>query len=132
MKETKSVQVYPDNDIINKRIEIWGCFGWELLSNQRQQEEDGNMINTFVVLTFQREKSEPWYPEVSKLEKEFYAALEEYQQLESQAPSGIIGGVFSMFGGGKKKEAERVARMQELSKKADKLAEKAEGIVNGR
>lgn len=136
MKETKSVQVYPDNTIINNKIEIWNCFGWELLSNQRQQEERGDMIETFVILTFQREKSEPWYPEVSKIEKEFYALCEEYSELEAQAPqqTGLIGSIFGLFGGKKKAaaEAERKEKMEKLSKKIDALAEKAEAIVNGR
>lgn len=136
MKETKSVQVYPDNDVINKKIELWNCFGWELLSNQRQQEKKGDMIYTFAILTFQREKSEPWYLEVSKLEKEFYDLCGEYEILESQAPTqkGIIGSIFGMFG--KKKQAaaeeERLGKMKELSDKIDALAEKAEAIVNGR
>ena len=136
MKETKSVQVYPDNDVINKKIELWNCFGWELLSNQRQQEKKGDMIYTFAILTFQREKSEPWYLEVSKLEKEFYDLCGEYEILESQAPTqkGIIGSIFGMFG--KKKQAaaeeERLGKMKKLSDKIDALAEKAEAIVNGR
>lgn len=136
MKETKSVQVYPDNTVINNKIEIWNCFGWELLSNQRQQEKRGDMIETFVILTFQREKSEPWYPEVSKLEKEFYELCDEYGALEAQAPQekGLLGSIFGLFGAKKQAaaEAERKAKMEELSKKIDALAEKAEALVNGR
>jgi len=137
MKETKSIQVYPDNDVINNKIELWNCFGWELLSNQRQQEKRDGILYTFAILTFQREKSEPWYPEVSKLEKEFYALCDEYEDLESQAPKqkGLIGSVFGLFGGNKKQaaaEAERKDKMEKLSKKIDALAEKAESIVNGR
>lgn len=136
MKETKSIQVYPDNSIINQKIELWNCFGWELLSNQRQQEKRGDMIETFAILTFQREKSEPWYPEVSKIEHEFYALCDEYQVLEAQAPQqqGIIGSLFGLFGKKKKQaaEAERVAKMEELDKKINELAAQAEAIVNGR
>lgn len=136
MKETKSVQVYPDNQIINNKIEIWNCFGWELLSNQRQQEKRGDMIETFVILTFQREKSEPWYLEVSKLEREFYELLDNYSALEAQAPQekGLLGSIFGLFGAKKKAaaEAERQSKMEELSKQIDKIAEKAEALVNGR
>ncbi len=131
MKETKSVQVYPDNDAINRKIEVWGLFGWELLSNQRQQEKHGDMIETFVVLTFQREKSEPWYPEVSKLEKEYDSLCAEYSAIEAQAPKGLFGSVLSLFGG-KKKQAEREEKLSAISKKLDEIAEKAEALVNGR
>lgn len=131
MKETKSIQVYPDNDVINKKIEIWGHFGWELLSNQRQQEDRGDIISTFAILTFQREKSEPWYPEVSKIEKEYDALCAEYEDLYSQAPKGLMGGIFGLFGGGKK-QAERQAKMEELDKKIKALAKKADALVNGR
>ena len=81
MKETKTVQVYPSDDIVNATIEEYGSFGWEVINNQRCQEYDGqtrgvdgsvtNHYSTFNKITFTREKGAPWYEEVAQLEKEY-------------------------------------------------------------
>lgn len=71
MKETKTVQVYPSDAIVNATIEEYGSFGWEVISNQRCQEYDGQTreydgsltknYSTFNKITFTREKDSPWY-----------------------------------------------------------------------
>ena len=85
MKETKTVQVYPDDAIVNATIEEYESFGWEVIGNQRCQEYDkqtydanGGLTShysTFNKITFTREKSSLWYDEVTRLEKE-HAALQ--------------------------------------------------------
>lgn len=75
-KETKTVQCYPDDDIINKKIDEYASFGWELINNQRCQEYEGTYDgykhwSTFNKLTFTRDKSASWYGKVVELEKEY-------------------------------------------------------------
>ena len=75
MKETKTIQVYPSDDIINSTIEEYASFGWEVISNQRCQEYEGQSdgikhYSTFNKITFTREKSSAWYDEVAQIEKE--------------------------------------------------------------
>lgn len=85
-KETITIQCYPDDSIINKRIKEYEAFGWELIGNQHCQEYEGQTSSSNVLdgsttvtrhyssfnkLTFSREKSEPWYGEVVKLENEY-------------------------------------------------------------
>ena len=76
MKETKTIQVYPSDDIINSTIEEYGSFGWEVINNQRCQEYDGQTdgikhYSTFNKITFSREKSSAWYDAVTQMEKEY-------------------------------------------------------------
>ena len=40
-RESKTVQVYPDDAIVNNTIAEYESFGWELISNQRCQEFTG-------------------------------------------------------------------------------------------
>ncbi len=81
MKEFRELQCHPDN--VNATIEEATSWGWELVSNQRCQEEGvrfGNeVIRTFNKLTFSREKSAPWYSEVCRLEQE-YLELSKYNE----------------------------------------------------
>lgn len=82
MKETKTIQVYPSDAIVNSTIEEYENFGWEVIGNQRCQEYDGQTYgidgssvknySTFNKLTFSREKASEWYDEVTKIEKEYY------------------------------------------------------------
>ncbi|MDE6411704.1 MAG: hypothetical protein K2L02_04115 [Clostridia bacterium] len=84
MRETKTVQVYPSDAIVNATIEEYGSFGWEVIGNQRCQEYEGqthgtdgrttNHYSSFNKITFTREKSAAWYDAVSDLEKEYHAA----------------------------------------------------------
>lgn len=37
-RETKTIQMYPDDDAINQAISLWENFGWEVIGNQRCQE----------------------------------------------------------------------------------------------
>lgn len=75
-KETKTVQCYPDDGLINKKIDEYASFGWELINNQRCQEYEGTYDgykhwSTFNKLTFTRDKSASWYNKVVDLEKEY-------------------------------------------------------------
>ena len=78
-RETITIQRYPDDKIVNDTIQAYELFGWEVIGNQRCQEftrQDSNgtkHYSTFNKITFSREKSSPWYPEVVKLEQEFDA-----------------------------------------------------------
>lgn len=84
-RETKTIQCYPDDRIINERVKRYEAFGWELINNQRCQEYEGQTsshdfidggtvvtshYSTFNKLTFSRDKSALWYAEVVELEKE--------------------------------------------------------------
>ena len=72
MKETKTIQCYPNDREINETINVYGDFGWELVSNQHCQTQDSDTYYTFNKLTFSREKASPWYEEVTALEKKYY------------------------------------------------------------
>lgn len=71
-RETKVIQCHPDNE--NSEISWHEMFGWEVISNQRCQEEQKRGDNwytvTFNKITFSREKSAPWYDRVCELEEE--------------------------------------------------------------
>ena len=97
MKETKTVQVYPDDNIVNDTIEEYGSFGWEVISNQRCQEFEGqtrdiydgstkNHYSTFNKITFTREKSSTWYEGVSQLEKEYNGLKDTIASYKSRKP----------------------------------------------
>ncbi len=86
-RETKTIQCYPDDDIINRRVKEYEAFGWELVNNQRCQEYDGQSYDpidkvttttysTFNKLTFSREKATPWYDEVTRLERNFHDVMD--------------------------------------------------------
>ena len=117
MKETKTIQVYPSDDIVNATIEEYGSFGWEVIGNQRCQEFDGTThgidgstthnYSTFNKITFTREKEAHWYKDVSLLEREYYATkdtVKTYKNcktvLRKPSPEGSMGvlvGVFLYF-----------------------------------
>ena len=109
MKETKTVQVYPDDAIVNRTIREYGSFGWEVLSNQRCQEYENGYYTTFNKITFTRETDAAWYYEVTKIEREYNAAkdtIKSYQALKpvlrKPAPQGdmaIAVGVGLYIGG---------------------------------
>lgn len=97
MKETKTIQVYPSDAIINATIEEYGSFGWEVIGNQRCQEFEGTThdyfdgsttkhYSTFNKITFTREKYSPWYEEVSLLEKEYNATKDTVKSYEKCKP----------------------------------------------
>ena len=111
-RETKTIQCYPDDEIINKRIKQYEAFGWELINNQRCQEYEGQTFDyemdgtttikhysTFNKLTFSRDKSAVWYSQVTALEREFDAKESERKRLNSSKPvrptfTKTAGGVF--------------------------------------
>ncbi len=74
-RETKTVQCYPSDSAVNEKCKLYGSFGWELIGNQRCQEQQsyGEYINTstFNKLTFSRERTAPWYGEVTALENKY-------------------------------------------------------------
>ena len=96
MKETKTIQVYPSDAIVNATIETYGSFGWEVIGNQRCQEydrqtreEDGSLTShysTFNKITFTREKSSPWYDTVVSLEKEYNALQDTIDTYKAHKP----------------------------------------------
>lgn len=95
-KETKSIQCYPSDSVINDTITRWETWGWELISNQRCQEftsqdADGTKhYETFNKLTFSRDKDASWYKELVVLEDEFNslaAAVETEKSNEPVCPS---------------------------------------------
>lgn len=107
MKETKTVQVYPSDSIVNATIEEYGSFGWEVIGNQRCQEYEGQThgidgsttrhYSTFNKITFTREKDSAWYEEVSQIEKEYFVlkdTSETYKAvkpvLRTPSPEGIV------------------------------------------
>lgn len=97
MRETKTVQVYPDDDIVNATIEEYGSFGWEAIGNQRCQEYAGqtyefgvgstNHYSTFNKITFSREKDSPWYAEVSQIERQYNTLKDTVKSYKAQKPS---------------------------------------------
>lgn len=108
MKETKTVQVYPDDDIVNATIGEYESFGWEVVGNQRCQEYEGQTYgidgsstkhySTFNKITFTREKDAPWYAEVSQIEREYNVlkdTAKTYKNakpvLRKPSPDGIVG-----------------------------------------
>lgn len=96
MKETKTVQVYPDDDIVNATIGEYESFGWEVVGNQRCQEYDGQTreydgsltknYSTFNKITFTREKNSVWYEEVYGLEKEFHSIGDTIRSYKNRKP----------------------------------------------
>lgn len=92
-KETKTIQLYPDDNIINEAMAIYGDFGWEVISNQIMQKFDGSdsdgskNYSTFNKLTFSREKSAPWYSQVVELERQYYAEQDKIETIIAQQPA---------------------------------------------
>lgn len=97
MKESKTVQVYPSDDVVNATIEEYGSFGWEVVNNQRCQEydkqtrdSDGSLTNhysTFNKITFTREKNSPWYDEVTQIEANYNALDDKVKKYRAAKPS---------------------------------------------
>ena len=90
-KETTTVQCYPSDSAVNRKIKEYEVFGWELINNQRCQESEGTFggyrqLSTFNKLTFTRDKSAPWYNEVAELENRHNRLInsEPYQRKPSK------------------------------------------------
>ena len=96
-RETITVQVYPDDSIINRTIAEYERFGWEVISNQRMQEFTGqtsygdgssaNHYSTFNKITFSRDKDAAWYEEVKECENRYKQLLKEKEDLQDSLPS---------------------------------------------
>lgn len=53
-RETKTIQMYPDDDAINQAISLWENFGWEVIGNQRCQNSKSRIptvLNTLKLST---------------------------------------------------------------------------------
>lgn len=84
-KQTKSITCLPGTE--NEQMEIWGTFGWEVLSTQEVRDTEshleqgwGDTINSvttttnYIRLTFSRDPAQvPHYAELKKLEDQFNA-----------------------------------------------------------
>lgn len=82
-RETRVEQVHPEHE--NEKIKALETFGWEVISNQRCQEQKGDYIYTFNKITFSRDKSAPWYNRVRELEKEYGDILScDYQEIKDK------------------------------------------------
>lgn len=92
-RETKTVQVYPSDDVVNNTITSFENFGWEVIGNQRCQEfthqdADGTKhYETFNKLTFTRDKDAKWYDEVSELEDEYLDNLYHINHTDLRSPT---------------------------------------------
>ncbi len=94
MRETKIIQVYPSDSAIEKAINEWESFGWEMTDNQRfSNKQDlwspvGTTVRTttYNKLTFSREKSSPWYSEVKSLEGQYDAVQRDISVITGQKP----------------------------------------------
>lgn len=154
-KETKTVQLYPDDNLINREVEIWNAFGWELLSNQMVQLNKGSDVNgnikyeSFNKLTFTREKNEVWYNEIIVLEDKYCKTLQEISRLEKVSDSGFnfiifvllfcctfgIGGIIYAIkcsSRSKKKSGDRQARLKTIAKlkqEVNQTIAKAESLL---
>lgn len=86
MRETKTIQLYPDDGEINNTVSLYENFGWEVVSNQRCQEliDGGTRTSTFNKLTISRDKDAKWYRDVKDLEDEYDRTLGEIENLKSQ------------------------------------------------
>ncbi len=107
-RETKTIQCYPDDKIVNDRIRQYESFGWELINNQRCQEYEGqtysgdttvNHYSTFNKLTFTREKNTAWYKEVTALEEKYNKLLDDkpVRPAENKAKLRFFFGVVFMI-----------------------------------
>lgn len=95
-RETITVQSHPDKE--NKTITRYEMFGWEVISNQRCQEEekrgDSWYTVTFNKITFSREKSETWYKRVCELEVEYNDICNyEYEEIKDEYGYDEISGI---------------------------------------
>ena len=96
-KETITVQVYPDDNVVNRTIAEYERFGWEVISNQRMQEFTGqtkygdgsseNHYSTFNKITFSRDKDAAWYEEVRECERQYRQLEREADQMQRALPS---------------------------------------------
>lgn len=103
-RETTTVQCYPSDSAVNRKIREYETFGWELIGNQRCEESGGTFggyrqVSTFNKLTFSRDKSAPWYTEVVELESR-YEMLMNTEPTEKK-PSKILclAGILFLFSG---------------------------------
>lgn len=97
-KESKTIQVYPDDNVINRAVEIYNCFGWELTGNQTYQVYSGQSVDlfdlvcdtvtnnytTYCKLTFSREKSSEWYFKVVELERKYYNLQDQINNIKAK------------------------------------------------
>lgn len=94
MRETKIIQVYPSDSAIEKAINEWESFGWEMTDNQKFSDKQdlwspvGTTVRTttYNKLTFSREKSSPWYAEVKSLENQYESVQRDISAVTNEKP----------------------------------------------
>lgn len=98
-KESKVMQVYPNDQKVQAAMDTNAIFGWEVTGNQKFQEYTGQTrsgntttrhFSTYVKLTFSREKSAPWYSRVVSLENEWYGINTRMDALWKDKPTRKI------------------------------------------
>ncbi len=109
MMETKIVQVKNDPETINNCNEIWGKFGWNVLSIQVTHTQntktytawyqyntgDATVETTtinYATITYQRDKGMENYTQLAKLENEFRGLIENDVKLEDVPKPGKSSG----------------------------------------
>ncbi len=95
-KETEVVKVYPSDEAVRQKIKLFESFGWEVVGNQKITDKvgsyegaDGNYydrLETYIQLTFSREKSSSWYKEIVELEKAYYAESNAKERMYAEEP----------------------------------------------
>ena len=98
-KESKVVQVYPSDAKVQESMDENAIFGWEVINNQKFQEfthssiglfSNTNHYSTYVKITYQRERSESWYPRVAELEKEYESLNNKIRRLRRRTDLKMI------------------------------------------
>lgn len=95
-RESITVQCYPSDSAVNKKVKQYEAFGWELIGNQKIKESTGSVMgvdgntyenfSTYVKLTFSREKSSEWYNEVTALERRHDEKMDECKRMRDEYP----------------------------------------------
>ena len=95
-RETKMEKVYPSDEAVRYTVDVYESFGWEVVGNQKITDNtggyegaDGNYYTTtetYIQLTFSREKSSPWYAKVRELETQYYEWENKAIQHENTRP----------------------------------------------
>lgn len=101
MMETKVVQVQNDPEILNQANEVWGSFGWNVMSVQVTHTQNTKTYTkgmmdyysgdktvetttiNYATVTYQRDKEMQGYREVVALEQAFNAEMQKLSEISS-------------------------------------------------
>ena len=96
-RETQVVKVYPSDEAVRAKINLFEAFGWEVAGNQKITDKtgsyegaDGNYYTTtetYIQLTFSRDKAAPWYKEVVELEQAYIREENVWNNTLTQEPT---------------------------------------------